>query len=61
MSIIAFEIALTLDVKIVGFGRQVAVCARNGIKMQFLGVVGFKSLTLTVYCLKVPSRKIFFP
>ena len=23
----------------------------NGIKMQFLGVVGFKSSTLTVYCL----------
>ena len=25
--------------------------SRNGIKMQFLGVVGFKSSTLTVYCL----------
>ena len=29
--------------------------SRNGIKMQFLGVVGFKSLTLTVYCLKQGS------
>ena len=26
--------------------------SRNGIKMQFLGVVGFKSSTLTVYCLR---------
>ena len=26
--------------------------SRNGIKMQFLGVVGFKSLTLTVYCFR---------
>ena len=25
--------------------------SRNGIKVQFLGVVGFKSSTLTVYCL----------
>ena len=25
--------------------------SRNGIKMQFLGVVGFKSSTLTDYCL----------
>ena len=28
--------------------------SRNGIKMQFLGVVGFKSSTLTVYC-KAPD------
>ena len=41
----------TLDVKIVWFGRQVAVCDQNGIQMEFLGVVGFKSSTLTVYCL----------
>ena len=46
--IIAFRIALTLDVKTVWFGRQVALCVQ---KMQYLVVVGFKSSTLTVYCL----------
>ena len=42
-SVIAFRIALTLDVKIVWF------VSINGIEMQFFGVVGFKSSTLTVY------------
>ena len=51
MSIKAFRIALTLDVKIVWFGWQVAVCVQKRHKMQFLVVVGFKSSTLTVYCL----------
>ena len=32
---------------------------KNGIKMQFLGVVGFKSSTLTVHCLKSTVRLRF--
>ena len=46
-----FRIALTFHFKIVWFGRQVAVCVQKRHKMQFLGVVGFKSSTLTAYCL----------
>ena len=49
--IIGFRIALTLNVKIVWFAHQVAVCAQKRHKMQFFGVVGFKSSTLTVNCL----------
>ena len=46
----AFRMCLTLDVKIVWFGGQVvAVCVNKRHKMQVLGVVGFKSSTLTVY------------
>ena len=48
VSIIAFRIAWTLDVKIVWFCCQVAVCVKKWHKMQFLCVVGFKSSTLTV-------------
>ena len=50
VAIIAFRIAWTLDVNILWFVCQVAVCVQKGPKMQFLGVVGFKSSTLTVYC-----------
>ena len=37
VSIIAFRIALTLDVKIVWFGRQVAVCVQNWHKNAIFG------------------------
>ena len=37
--VIAFRIASTLDVKIVWFGRQVAVSVKKRHTMQFLGVV----------------------
>ena len=49
MSITAFRIALTLDFKLYGLVDQWLFVSRNGIKMQFLGIVSFKSLT--VYCL----------
>ena len=42
VSFIVFLIALKIDVKIVWFGCQKAVC---------VGVVDFKSLTLAVDCL----------
>ena len=45
-----YRIAVTLDVKIVWFGCPGLFVSTNGIKIQFLGVVGFKSSTLTVYC-----------
>ena len=45
--VIAFRIALTLYV-IIWFGRQVTDCVK---KRQFLGVVGFKSSTMTAYCI----------
>ena len=51
VSIIAFRITLTLDLKIVWFGRQVTFCVLKRHKNAILGVVGFKSWTLTVYCL----------
>ena len=37
--------------KLYGLVVGLLFLSRNGIKMQFLGVVGFKSSTLTVYCL----------
>ena len=37
--------------KLFGLVVRWLLVSRNGIKMQFLGVVGFKSSTLTVYCL----------
>ena len=49
VSVITFRIALTLDVKIGWFGHQVAVCINKRQKMQIVGVVGFKSSTLTDY------------
>ena len=49
MSVIAFQIALPLLVKIVWFGPQVAVCVKKRPKMQFLGVISFKNTTLTAY------------
>ena len=49
--VIAFRIALTLDVKIVWFGRQFAVCVKKWHKMHFWGVVSFKSTILTAYCI----------
>ena len=52
VSVIAFRIALKLDVKISWFGRQVAVCVNKRHKNAYLGVVGFKSSTLTEYCLR---------
>ena len=37
--------------KLYGLVDRWLFVSRNGLKMQFLGVVGFKSSTLTVYCL----------
>ena len=51
VSVIAFRISLTLDVKIGWVGRQVAVYVNKQHKMQTFGVVGFKSSTLTDCCL----------
>ena len=51
VSVIAFRIAVTLDVKMYGLVVRGLFVSTNGIKMQFLVVVGFKSSTLTVYCL----------
>ena len=51
VSIIAFRITLTLDVTIVWFGCQLTVCVQKRHKNAIFGVVGFKSSTLTVYCL----------
>ena len=49
MSVIAFRIAVTLDVKIGWFGRQVAVFVNKRHKNAILGVVGLNSSTLTAY------------
>ena len=43
MLVIAFRIALKLDVKIGWFGHQVAVCVNKRHEMQILGVVNFKN------------------
>ena len=51
MPIIAFRITLTLDVKILWFRLQVTVCVQKRHK-NAVGVVGFKSSTLTIYCLR---------
>ena len=51
MTIIAFRITLTLDVKIVWFGRQVTVCVQKRHKNAIFGYSLFKSSTLTFYCL----------
>ena len=48
--IIAFKIDLTFDVNIVCGGCQVAVCVQKRQKKAILGVVCFKSSTLTTYC-----------
>ena len=37
--------------KLYGLVDRLLFVSRNGIKMQFLGVVGLESSTLTVYCL----------
>ena len=37
--------------KVYGLVDRWLFVSRNGMKMQFLGIVGFKSSTLTVYCL----------
>ena len=49
VSVIAFRIDLTPDVKIVFFVVRWMFASRNGIKIKFDGVVHSKSCTLTVY------------
>ena len=49
--VIAFIINLIPDIKIALFSCQVAVCVNKQSKMQFLGVVDFKSSTLAMYWL----------
>ena len=46
--VLAFQIALILDIKVALFGRQVVV--NKQYKMHFLGLVEFKILPLAVYC-----------
>ena len=48
VSVIAFRIALTLDVKIAYFGGQLAVWAHKRQKMIFLCVVSFKISSVSV-------------
>ena len=49
MLVIAFGIALTLIVKLYCLVVRWLFVSRNSIEMPILGVVGFKSLTLTAY------------
>ena len=53
VSIIAFRIALTLDVKIVWFGRQVAVCVQNWHKNANFGSSWFQKFNFDCLLLKL--------
>ena len=56
---IAFIISLTLEVQIVWFCCQKTICVTKQQKMQFFGIVNFKSSTLAVHCLS--SLFIYIP
>ena len=64
MSIIAFIIDLTLDVKNVCFGRQVAVCVRKGHTNAFFGCSWFQQFNFGCFLLKFliysPKAEIIF-
>ena len=53
VSIIAFRIALTLDVKIVWFGRQVAVCVQKRHKNAIFGCSWFQKFNFDCLLLKL--------
>ena len=53
VSIIAFRIALTLDTKIVGFGRQVAVCVQKRQKYAIFGCSRFQKFNFDCLLLKL--------
>ena len=53
VSIIAFRIALTLDVKIVWFGPQVAVCGQKRQKNAIFGCSWFQKFNFNCLLLKL--------
>ena len=53
MSIIAFRIALTLDVKIVWFGRQVAVCVQKRHTNEIFGCSWFQKFNFDCLLIKL--------